>query len=211
MNSNDIRTQIQKAIKHEQQTHNTAQLFEKNSNNLGLGLSAIQQEEILNFVKSYVIETPDIMDAAFHAAQQANMLAMLQPILDAAFNYWQQELDFIPDNLGLIGLADDAYLTRVFMHSVSVLYTAQTGQSLLSIDLAPANLAMRNILGDPVVTQLEVHVGQTIASQLMQTNINQLMNFAGPLSMNMPGYGDYMNQYDLDHEVDVRLGAMGVI
>ena len=132
-------------------------------------------------------------------------------LIDAAFAYWAEELDFIPDNLGLIGLADDAYLTRMFMETISGMHIQQTGQPLLSIDLGPPNRVMRNLIGEPMVTQLEAHIGQTIANQLMQTSLQQLMNFGGPFNLGMPDYGNYMSQYQLDQEVNVRLGAMGVV
>ena len=211
MNSNDIREQINLALEHEQRTGDTARLIKNHLASTGVKLTPAQQTDYLNFIKSYIQETPDFMDAAFQASQQNQMLNLMQPLLDAAFNYWAEENDFIPDNLGLIGLADDAYLTRMFMETVSSLHLQQTGQPLLSIDLAPANRVMRHIIGEPLVLQLDAHIGQALASQLIQTNLNQLMNFAGSFNLGMPDYGSYMSQYDIDHEVNVHLGAMGVV
>ncbi len=211
MNSNDIRTMINNSFEHEERTGDTAQLLAQYSINSGLNLTAEQQADCLAFIKGYVLETPDLMDAAFHSANQTNMLGTMQPVLDAAFHYWAEEQDFIPDNLGLFGLTDDAYLTRMFMESISALHLQQVGTPLLSIDLGPANRVMRQLIGEPVISQLEVHIGQTIASQLMQTSLQQLMNFGGPFSLGMPDYGNYMSQYQIDEAVNVRLGAMGVV
>ncbi len=211
MNSDDIRTQIDRAFAHEKRTGNTAQLLMQHSANTGLNLTSVQQTDCLNFIKAYILETPDLMDAAFQSAKQSNMLGTMQPVLDAAFHYWAEQQDYIPDNLGLIGLTDDAYLTRMFMEAISGLHAEQTGGPLLSLDLGPANQVMRKLIGEPIVTQLETHVGETMANQLIQTSMQQLMNFNGPFNLGMPDFGNYMSQYEIDREVDVRLGAMGVV
>ena len=211
MNSHDIRAQIDRAFAEEERSGDTARLLAEHSANTGLNLTLAQQADCLTFVKAYIHETPDIMDAAFQAAQESNMLGTMQPVLDAAFNYWAEQQDYIPDNLGVIGLVDDAYLTRMFMESISGLHAQQTGRPLLSIDLGPANRVMRNIIGEPLVTQLEAHVGQTIASQLMQASMEQLMNFGGSFNLGIPDFGNYMSQYEIDRDVDIKLGAMGVV
>jgi len=210
MNSNDIRSQIGEALKHEEQTKTVANLLRQHLRNIGVSMTPAQQGDALNFVKAYISETPNIMDAAFHAANQAGKMNELRPIFDTSFNYWTEKQDYIPDTLGLIGLADDAYLTRMFMEAVSSLHAAQTGQPLLSIDLGPANRVMRGIIGEPIATTLDAAVGQTIAGQMIQAGLQQLGGFGG-LNLNMPGYGNYMSQYEIDHQVDVQLGAMGVI
>ncbi len=206
MDSNDIRSQIKAAFEHEDRTKTVA----KHLARAGVSLTPAQQTDCLNFVKAYIRETPDIMDAAFHAAQQAGVADATRPIFDAAFNYWAEQHDFIPDNLGLIGLADDAYLTRMFIEAVSGLHAARAGRPLLSVDLGPANRVMRGLIGEPIVTQLDALVGQTIAGQTIQSGLQQLAGF-GSLDLNMPGYGDYISQYEIDQEVNVRLGAMGVV
>ena len=209
MNSNDIRSLMNFAFEHEEQTQTVAMLFADTLAATGVPLTLAQQTEYLEFVKGYVRETPDIMDAAYHAAQQDRALDAMQPIFDAAFSYWSEQHDFIPDNHGLIGLADDAYLTRMFMESVSDLHSANTGHPLLSIDLAPANRMMRSIIGEPIVSQLEALIGQTVASQMIQAGLQNLAGF-GSLDLNVSGYSDYISNYEIDQDVNIGLGAMGI-
>lgn len=210
MDSNQIRTMINTAIEHEDQTGNLATLLSDHLAKNGVSLTAKQQSDCLSFIKEYILDTPDIMDAVFNAAQKAGILHSMQPLFDTAFHYWAEEYDFIPDNLGLVGFADDAYLTRMFMETISNLHRQQTGQSLLAVDLGPPNRLMRNLIGEPIVTQLDTVVGQTIASQIIQTSMQQLSSFTGGLNIGMPNLGG-INNYDIQHEVDVRLGAMGVV
>ncbi len=210
MNSNTVRAQIQEAIEHEEKTGNVAKTLDQHLAAHGLSLTSEQQAECLGFIKAYVSETPEIMDAAYAAAQQAGVLGSVQPIFDTAFQYWATGYDFIPDHLGLIGLTDDAYLTRMFLESISNLHCQQTGGPLLGVDLGPANRVMRGLIGEPVASQLDAAVGQTIAAQAIQAGMQQLAAFTGGLDFAMPNLGA-INQYEIDREVDVRLGAMGVV
>lgn len=210
MNSNDIRKRIREALDHERRTGQVARLLREHLARTGARMSADQQEQCLNFVKAYITETPDIMDAVYTAAEKANALAPMRPIFDTAFHYWEERNDFIPDNLGLVGYTDDAYLTRMFMEAVSGLHAQRSGRPLLPVDLGPPNRMMRMIIGEPIATQLDAHVGQTLAAQLIQNGLQQLGAMGAGFQlggMPMPG----MSQYEIDREVDVRLGAMGVV
>ena len=210
MNSNDIRNTINETLEHEERTNHVANLLTDHLRQVGVSMTAEQQADCLNFIKAYVRETPDLMDQAFSAAQQAGVLNQFQPILDQCFNYWATPNDFVPDNLGLIGNADDAYLTRMFLEAASGLQATQTGRPLLSVDLGPANRVMRGLIGEPIATNLDATVGQSIAAQLIQSGLQQLGGFGG-LNLNMPNYGNYMSQYEIDRAVDVKLGSMGIV
>jgi uncharacterized membrane protein YkvA (DUF1232 family) len=210
MNSDDLRNKISETLEHEERTNHVANMLSKHLRQVGVSMTPEQQADCLNFIKAYVRETPDLMDQAFHAAQQAGVLNQLQPILDQCFNYWAEPSDFVPDHLGLIGIADDAYLTRMFLESASSLQAAQSARPLLSVDLAPANRVMRGLIGEPIATALDTTVGQSIAGQVIQAGLQQLTGFGG-LNLNLPNYGSYISQYDIDRAVDVKLGSMGVV
>jgi hypothetical protein len=205
MNSNDIRSQIKKAIEHEERTNTVAKVL-ADKKNTGARLTLEQQKNCLNFIKEYIRETPDIMDAVYRAAQQVGALNQVSPIFDTAFNYWTNQYDYIPDNVGLGGLMDDAYLTRMFLESVSNIHALSTGRPLLSIDLRSPNNAMRALIGEPIATMLDTAVGQTIAGQMIQAGLQQLGGI-GAFNLNMPT----LSTYDIQEEAKLRLGAMGVV
>ena len=210
MNSDAVRKQIQNAIAHEQKTGNVAKTLAQHLATHGVSLTPQQQAECLGFIKAFVSETPDIMDAAYVAAQQAGVLGSAQPIFDTAFQYWATGHDYIPDHLGLIGLTDDAYLTRMFLEAISNLHRQQTGGPLLNVDLGPANRVMRGLIGEPLASQLDAVVAQTVAAQAIQAGMQQIAAFAGGLNFGMPDLGA-ISQYEIDEQVDVQLGAMGVV
>jgi len=210
MNTNDIRQRIREALRHERRTGQVARLLREHLARTGTRMSADEQEQCLNFVKAYITETPDIMDAVYAAAEKAGALAPMRPIFDAAFRYWEERNDFIPDNLGLIGYADDAYLTRKFMATISKLHASRAGQPLLPVDLTPPNLVMRALIGEPIASRLDAHVAPAIANLIVQQSLQELGAMGAGFQLGgtpMPG----MSQYEIDREVDVRLGAMGVV
>lgn len=208
MNSNDIRRAIREGFEHETRTQNVAKVLN------ALPLSQQARTECLAFIRAYVQETPDLMDAAFEGARTAGLTNQIQPLFDAAFGYWAKPQDLIPNHLGLIGLTDDAYLTHSLMDQVSARHQQETGRPLFSLDLQAANQAMRNIIGEPVATLLDQIVVQTVGGPSIQGVLQQLLT----LGMSLPpaGYPGALGRAQLerariDDEVDIRLGAMGVV
>ena len=211
MNTKDIRAQIKRAFDHEKRTGNVAKLLANHLARMGVSMTAQRQAECLSFVKAYIQETPDIMDTAFRSAKQAGAMDSMRPIFDAAVNYWAEPYDLIPDNLGLIGLTDDAYLTRLFIETISNLHQQRAGHPLLSVDLGPANRVMHGLIGEPTATQLDAIVGQTAAGSMIQAGLEQLLGFEAGFNLDMAGYDPFMTNYEIDRAVDVKLGAMGVV
>jgi uncharacterized membrane protein YkvA (DUF1232 family) len=213
MNSNDIRSQIQRAVEKERRTGNVNQALAAHLARTGASMSDQQRAECLGFITAYIQETPDILDAAFSAARGAGVLQSMQPIFDAAFNYWADPNDVFPDHIGLLGLVDDAYLSRLFIETISNLHRQQTGAPLLAGDLGPANRVVRGLIGEPFATQLDAAVGQTVAAQAIQASMQQLMQFGGGLSFGMGNLGamqSAINMHEIEQQVDVQLGAMGI-
>lgn len=210
MNSDTVRTQIRGAVAHEQKTGNVAKTLAQHLAARGASLTPQQQGECLGFIQAYVAGTPDIMDAAYAAAKKQGVLGPIQPIFDTAFQYWATGHDYIPDHLGLIGLTDDAYLTRMLLESVSNIHRQRTGAPLLGLDLGPPNRVMRGLIGEPVASQLDAVVAQAVAGQAIQAGMQQIAHLMGGATFGMPSLGA-MNQYEIDRAVDVQLGAMGVV
>ena len=203
MDSDDIRDQIDEAFQHEEETEELARRLSRS------GAPRAQRADCLSFIKAYIRETPDVMDATYHAASQAGALESVRAVFDTAFQYWAEEYDIIPDSQGLIGLTDDAYLTRLFMETVSGFHAASAGRPLLSVDLGPTNRVMRGLIGEPLASQLDAVVAQTVAGQMMQSGLQQLAGL-GFLDLGMSGFESRLEQYEMDQRIDTQLGAMGI-
>lgn len=129
---------------------------------------------ILPFIHAYIEGTPDLLDAAFAAATAAGAGPAMQPIFDAALRYWQEPADLVPDDLGMLGLLDDAYLSLRLLESVSVVQRAKTGRPLLSIDLEGVNHRVRELLGEPTATRLDELVEETLRSPPLRISVEML-------------------------------------
>ena len=205
-----VHSLIRGAIECEEDIDDVAAMLSKHLVRSGASLTTQQQADCLAFVTAYVRETPDIMEAAFCAAQRAEVLALIEPIFEAALRYWAEPHNYIPDDLGLIGLVDEAYLTRLFLETISSLHRRQTGGPLFAIDLGSPNRMMRDLIGEPVATQLDAVGRHTVATQVVQAGLQQLSVFTGGLGLGVPNVGR-PSYYDIRLEADVRLGAMGAV
>ena len=86
----------------------------------------------------------------------------MERILESVLSYWVEGDDVIPDGMGVIGLLDDAYCSLTSLQAVSNHYRLQTGKHLFPNDLNAANQAMRRIIGEPYVTELDRIVIRTM-------------------------------------------------
>lgn len=121
------------------------------------GRTATEQEieQATQFVNSYIKQAPYMMKVAWTAAGTIGLEAEMSQILSMVKTYWEQGDDIIPDNLGMIGLLDDAYCSLSTLQAVSDHFQLQTGKYLFPDDLSAANKLMRRIIGEPYASDLD--------------------------------------------------------
>lgn len=126
--------------------------------------SASQQDLELGsrFVFGYIEQVPYMMKVAWTAAVNVGLESQMTQILAMVESYWIEGDDVIPDELGVIGLLDDAYCSLTSLQAVSDHYQLQTGKHLFPNDLSAANKAMRKIIGEPYGSQLDHIVIRTM-------------------------------------------------
>ena len=107
------------------------------------------------FVLGYIRQVPYMMKVAWTAAATVGLEKEMAEILRRIDAYWIEEDDVIPDDLGVIGLMDDAYWSLTLLQAVSDHYQLQSGKFLFPDDLSAANRAMRKIIGEPYATDLD--------------------------------------------------------
>ncbi len=107
------------------------------------------------FVVGYISQVPYMMKIAWTAALNVGLEDEMRKILQMVESYWIEGDDIIPDDLGVIGLLDDAYCSLTSLQAVSDHYRLQTGKHLFPDDLTSANAAMRKIIGEPYTSELD--------------------------------------------------------
>jgi hypothetical protein len=142
------------------------------------GLAAMTKfvDLVLPFIQAYIQRTPDLLDAAHAAASAAGVGPGMQPIFNAALKYWEEPADLVPDDLGLLGLLDDAYLSLRLLESVSLVQKAKTGRPLLSVDLEVVNRRARQLLGEPTATRLDELVERTLDAPPLRSSVEMLID-----------------------------------
>ncbi len=206
MNTNDIRKMIEEKISEESKTNSF-------KNHLASIVDQVAAANVIAFTKNYLRVTPDLMDKVYAVAQQYNLLNQFQPIFDGVFTYWIEEYDFIPDNLGLIGICDDAYLSLSLMHLIANTQVQGHGVLLENVDLSQMNHDMRILLGSGVSSQLDATVNATYQSINIQNSISALLNmFTGgmPVGNSFSAVQNMVDQQRIDDSVNTQLGAMGI-
>ena len=114
------------------------------------------------FVLAYIDQVPYMMKVAWTAASNVGLENEMRRILEMVESYWVEGDDVIPDDLGVIGLLDDAYCSLTSLQAVSDHYQLQTGKHLFPDDLSEANRAMRRIIGEPYASELDHIVIRTM-------------------------------------------------
>jgi len=109
----------------------------------------------VRFVDGYVRQVPYICKVAWTAAGNVGLEREMRRILEAVESYWIEDVDVIPDHLGIIGLLDDAYCSLALLQAVSDHFQLQSGKFLFPDDLTEANRAMRRVIGEPYATELD--------------------------------------------------------
>jgi uncharacterized membrane protein YkvA (DUF1232 family) len=121
------------------------------------------------FVLAYIEQVPYMMKVAWTAASNVGLQDEMRRILEMVESYWLEGNDVIPDDLGAIGLIDDAYCSLTSLQAVSDHYRLQTGKHLFPDDLSVANRAMRRIIGEPYASELDrIVIGTMKATGLIE-------------------------------------------
>lgn len=122
-----------------------------------------------SFIYSYIEQVPYMLTIAWTSAKSVGLEAEIESILGMVESYWIEDDDVIPDNLGIIGLLDDAYCSLLSMQTMSDFFQLQTGKFLFPDDLTAANTIMRKIIGEPYATELDNIVSKVV----LDANVKQ--------------------------------------
>jgi len=123
------------------------------------------QDELLQaarLVSDYIVQVPYVLKVASVAAEHASLSEPMEKILQSLRTYWEHDEDLIPDNMGMLGLLDDAYCSRSAMQAISDQYRMLSGKHLFPFDMRAANQAVRKILGEPYAADLDRYVIDTL-------------------------------------------------
>lgn len=126
------------------------------------------------FVTGYIGQVPYMLKVAWTSASNVGLEKEMECVLETVTSYWIEGDDVIPDELGVIGLMDDAYCSMTLLQSVSDNYRLMTGKHLFPDDLTAANQAMHRIIGEPYVSELDTLVVKTMKDACLVDAVKKL-------------------------------------
>jgi uncharacterized membrane protein YkvA (DUF1232 family) len=137
----------------------------------GSATDRTREDRLIGLLCEYVERAPQLLEACLDAALREGVANEAAPILEVAARYFVEPQDFIPDQLGLFGLLDDAYLTHRFVARTSELYQQYAGHPLLPLDLSSMNAVARSVIGEPLAGQLDQAVDSSVQTIIQQIQL----------------------------------------
>ncbi|MEM1184581.1 MAG: YkvA family protein [Planctomycetota bacterium] len=216
MDTSGLRASVAEAIEHEKKTGTLARLvltsFEKRYPGESGETHTERTEAVVGVIRAYVEAMPEVVDAAVNAAEQAGVRDSIEPMFVTALAYVEEDLDFIPDSLGLAGLVDDAYLVHNLMQEMSQRHRALTGKDLVPPAASSESQRIRRLIGEPTATRLDVAVVAFARRANVKEVVEQVCERIGGrgITMELPvtvAFGGGADE--LDDLPDLELGALG--
>lgn len=124
--------------------------------------------------EGYVRAVANLLIECDMAATAAGIQQFTSPIIQTAAEYFLSPNDYIPDDEGLYGLLDDAYLACRFIVRISETIAAERGFPLIDTSLDRHSHTIRVLIGEPLATQLDNDVEGVIQTVLSQIQMNQI-------------------------------------
>ena len=165
-------------------------------------------EQGVRFVIAYIEQVPYMMKVAWTAACNVGLEREMRRILEMVDSYWREGDDIIPDELGIIGLLDDAYCSMTSLQAVSDHYRLQTGKHLFPDDLSDANRAMSGAVSTEACSTLDRIVIRT----MKETGLVEIVtSLAGEEKrLNLAANSTIWNHGPVGHIDITSLAALGV-
>jgi uncharacterized membrane protein YkvA (DUF1232 family) len=174
MNSDDIDEVIQRLQADEHAGDDIRELLMAVAEREGRDPAGAAVDEAVRFVLAYITEVPYLFKVAAVAARHAGLDAPMNRVLDSLRGYWRHDHDLIPDQLGVIGLLDDAYCSRAAMQAISDQFRMLSGKHLFPFDMRAANQAVRRLLGEPYAGDLDRYVAEMLNAAGIMPALHQL-------------------------------------
>ncbi len=165
MNIIALRERISLAEHHETKESNLRDWLQEHMPSLHRSIAANggnDPETLMSFVRGYIGQVPDVLEAALAVATEARIGPQLLPVMKVAESFFLQPPDLPSDHQGLLALLDEAYLAHRLLEEVNDRYLAHGGGQLVPLDTTRASLIVHHLLGEPFANELDALVQVTV-------------------------------------------------
>jgi plasmid stability protein len=165
----------------------------------------------VGFVAEYVEHVPAYLRDGLEAARMVGREGEMSEVVREATEYWMTESDIIPDRLGLLGILDDAYYSLTLMQAVSDRHEEESGRALFSRNLKAANASVRNLIGEPAASQIDMYVGTRLNADPMTQMMRALTSMSAHRgAFPIPHRDGIWGDSTTEEIVEARLGRLGL-
>ena len=169
-----IRANIRAALRAERETHQLRSRLEPQLPQLQLKLLLPESEPVaalMVFITGYVESVPSCLRLVTAVSRRLGFFGYAAPLLHLAEDYFLQPPDALPQDGGLDGLLDKAFLAHRLLEEVNDHHIKHLQRPLLPLDMTEANIIVHHLLGDAFATRLEQLVQFTAAQLLHREHV----------------------------------------
>lgn len=206
-----VEDMIADALADEQKTGRLANALRDRAARYGRSPGDDDVSGAVGFVVEYVEHVPSYLRDGLEAARMVGRESEMSGVIREATEYWLTESDIIPDRLGLLGILDDAYYSLTLMQGVSDRHEEESGRALFPRNLKAANASIRNLIGEPAASQIDMYVGSRVNADPMTQMVRALTAMSAhrgafPIPQRDRIWGDRSTE----EIVEARLGRLGL-
>lgn len=178
-----LHEQIETAVAVEAKEGHLANYLADRAAERGVPLTDQQRREALELFENYVRSVPALLAGAMASAAGTPVEATMAKVMEAAVAYWDEPDDLVPDQLGVLGLLDDAYFSLRLLQLVSTRLREESGQTLIADDLSAMDGVVRDILGEQLADVLDELVVLTLSNAPVDELIATIAEHSGDFSL----------------------------
>lgn len=150
---------------------------------------------------------PDFMIAIATSAAQAGIGPLLAPVLSRAEGYFFEVNDLIPDDRGVLGMLDDAYLVHAFLRQINLVCISSAGAPLVNYDPTPTLQVIGTVIGPGLAMQLDQAVNVEVGQIMQQAWGQQVARQPGQLDVSRSRTGGRGSWGPCVEDEMARMGA----
>jgi uncharacterized membrane protein YkvA (DUF1232 family) len=174
-----LNAQIETAVAIEANEGHLANFLTDRAAERGTSLSDQQRREALELFESYIRSVPELLASASSSARGTPVEGIMQKVMEAAVTYWDEPDDLVPDELGVLGLLDDAYFSLRMLQLVSDRLRQESGQTLVADDLSALDEVVRDIIGEELAEVLDELVTLSLSNAPVDELIASIEEHSG--------------------------------
>jgi uncharacterized membrane protein YkvA (DUF1232 family) len=155
MDTARLYAQIETAVAIEAKQGHLANYLTDRAAERGTTLGDKERREAIELFENYIRSVPELLASASASAAGTPIAATMAKIMAAAVTYWEEPDDLVPDELGVLGLLDDAYFSLGLLQMISQRLREESGQTLIADDLSALDGVVRDIIGERLADVLD--------------------------------------------------------